>query len=93
MAEEENKDSAVLLDCTRVIAKYCNHGETVYHVLRIDFTNIIQGMYITGLPIIETLWMLAVAEARSVQRLYELDMLISLELCDTDNPDKIEQEE
>lgn len=79
------------IDCTRVIAKYCNHGETVYHVLRIDFTDIIQGMTITQLSIIDTLWMMAVAEARFVQREYEFDMLISLELCETDILDKEEE--
>lgn len=90
MDKEENKKD-LTVDCSKVIAKYCNHGNMIYHVIRIDFKDVIQGMRITGLPIIDTLWMLAIAEARIVQKEYEFDMLLSLELCNTDILDKEEE--
>ena len=92
MDKEENKKD-LAIDCSKIIAKYCNNGETIYHVLRINFTDVLQGMEITGLPIIDTLWMLAIAEARFVQKEYEFDMLLSLELCNTDILDKNQKEE
>ena len=88
--EEWNKVPQV--DCQQIKATYCKDGQKVTRILKIDFSEIIEGMFITQMPIIETLWMLALREARQVQDLYDYSLLLGLELQDTDELEILQED-
>lgn len=80
------------IECQRIKATYCKDGQRVTRILKVDFPDIIDGMVLTQMPLIDTLWMLALHEARAVQELYDYSLLIGLELQDTDELEILEEE-
>ena len=88
----EEWDKVPQIECQRIKATYCKDGQRVTRILNVDFPDIIDGMIITQMPLIDTLWMIALREARAVQELYDYSLLIGLELQDTDELEILEED-
>ena len=91
MTEEERKLLYDHTDSTNFKVTYCCEGNHIIKYLQLDEDDVFNSMDITGLPIIDTIWMLMLGTARQLQQKMDADMILGIQLIEPDFIDNWEE--
>lgn len=91
MTEEERKLLYDHTDSTNFKVTYCCEGKQIIKYLQLSEDDVFDSMEITGLPIIDTLWMLMLCKARQLQQKLDADMILGIQLIEPDFIDNWEE--
>lgn len=92
MTEEERKLLYDHTDSTNFKVTYCTEGKISYKYLQLSDDDVFNSTNITGLPIIDTIWMLMLCKARQLQQKLDADMILGIQLIEPDFIDNWEEE-
>ena len=92
MTEEERKLLYDYTDSTNFEVTYCCEGEHIVKYLQLSEDDVFNSMNITGLPIIDTIWMLMLCKARQLQQKVDAEMILGIQLIEPDFIDNWEEE-
>lgn len=91
MTEEERKLLYERTDSTNFKVTYCCEGEQIIKYLQLSDDDVFNSTNITGLPIIDTIWMLMLCKARQLQQKLDADMILGIQLIEPDFIDNWEE--